>query len=396
MKAFLLELKSTCRNFRFLALIILLLCLLVMIYAQFKLEQVTEYESTLRSLNREVQGRKEWVEYWERRQRYYYTHGEPLDNYDIYTVESSLESSIGTYEEALNRRNAYKDKNWREYNLAMSEKTFSPYYSYLAEKNLPPIGPWDTTPWGFLFNSLRKLLPKVLSLIVLLISVNRLHQDRKFGTIKTNLSQPKMRLTYLAKKTALSFVASCLIVFIPLMLMFGILGVGQGYVGACLPVLYAKDNIWRLSYSDEEIFEIQDYPMTIHVGLSQQTLTWLGGYTPQMEYIAMWEFLLLVAAVILLFILFCNVLALLISVIIKNEVLAQILAIVLFLFGTALNRIFPKLRTLPLDLFAKADAIAILEGSHATTYTGAIISLVTAIVLFFALSAFIFRKQDEH
>lgn len=200
MKAFLLELKSTCRNFRFLALIILLLCLLVMIYAQFKLEQVTEYESTLRSLNREVQGRKEWVEYWERRQRYYYTHGEPLDNYDIYTVESSLESSIGTYEEALNRRNAYKDKNWREYNLAMSEKTFSPYYSYLAEKNLPPIGPWDTTPWGFLFNSLRKLLPKVLSLIVLLISVNRLHQDRKFGTIKTNLSQPKMRLTYLAKK----------------------------------------------------------------------------------------------------------------------------------------------------------------------------------------------------
>lgn len=63
MKAFLLELKSTCRNFRFLALIILLLCLLVMIYAQFKLEQVTEYESTLRSLNREVQGRKEWVEY---------------------------------------------------------------------------------------------------------------------------------------------------------------------------------------------------------------------------------------------------------------------------------------------------------------------------------------------
>lgn len=278
----------------------------------------------------------------------------------------------------------------------MSEKTFSPYYSYLAEKNLPPIGPWDTTPWGFLFNSLRKLLPKVLSLIVLLISVNRLHQDRKFGTIKTNLSQPKMRLTYLAKKTALSFVASCLIVFIPLMLMFGILGVGQGYVGACLPVLYAKDNIWRLSYSDEEIFEIQDYPMTIHVGLSQQTLTWLGGYTPQMEYIAMWEFLLLVAAVILLFILFCNVLALLISVIIKNEVLAQILAIVLFLFGTALNRIFPKLRTLPLDLFAKADAIAILEGSHATTYTGAIISLVTAIVLFFTLSAFIFRRQDEH
>ncbi|MGI6362301.1 MAG: ABC transporter permease subunit [Bacillota bacterium] len=260
MKAFWLELKSVCRNFRFLALIFLLLCLLVMIYAQFKLEQVTEYESTLRSLNREVQGRKEWVEYWERRQRYYYTHGEPLDNYDIYTVESSLESSIGTYEEALNRRNAYKDKNWREYNLAMSEKTFSPYYSYLAEKNLPPIGPWDTTPWGFLFNSLRKLLPKVLGLIVLLISVNRLHQDRKFGTIKTNLSQPKMRLTYLARKTALSFVASCLIVFIPLMLMFGILGVGQGYVGACLPVLYAKDNIWRLSYSDEEIFEIQDYP----------------------------------------------------------------------------------------------------------------------------------------
>lgn len=396
MKAFLLELKSTCRNFRFLALIILLLCLLVMIYAQFKLEQVTEYESTLRSLNREVQGRKEWVEYWERRQRYYYTHGEPLDNYDIYTVESSLESSIGTYEEALNRRNAYKDKNWREYNLAMSEKTFSPYYSYLAEKNLPPIGPWDTTPWGFLFNSLRKLMLKVLGIIVLLISVNRLHQDRKYGSIKTNLHQPKRRIHYLARKTALSFVASCLVVLIPSLLMFGVLGVKQGYVGANLPVLYAKDKILQVSLSKAEIFEIQDYPRIAHVGLSQLTQTWIGGYVPEMEYMAMWKFLLLAAVVISLFILFCTSLALLISVVIKNEVLAQIIAIVVFLFGTVLNRIFPKLKTLPVDLFTKADAIAILEGSHATTYLGGIITLVVAATLLFTLSAFIFRKQDEH
>src|SRR5690606_20333225 len=157
------------------------------------------------------------VVYWGHHKQYYLEHGVPRTYYDIETVEEYLRSSIQVNEEAQALAQYYQDKDWSAYNLALSnQRGDSPYYSYLADKDLRPIGPWDTTPWGFLFNSLRKLVPKVLGFIVLIISVNRLHKDRKDGSIKTSLQKPKKRTHYLMRKTALGFVSSCLIILIPL------------------------------------------------------------------------------------------------------------------------------------------------------------------------------------
>jgi len=381
---------------------LVLLSLLVMLFAKFQIEQNIDYENALRQLNREVQKTTEWVDYWRHHQEYYYKHGVPRTWYEIEEVEYQLEDYTRQRDKALVLQQAYRDKDWRAYNLAMNDITGgSPFYTYLAEKNLPPIGPRDTTPWGFLRNSWRQLLPKVLGIIALLFSVNRIHQDRRYGTIKTRLQQPKKRIFYLTRKTALSFTASCLIVFIPFVLMFTFLGVGQGYAGANLPVLYSNERLFQLFRSDEDYFERQAEAKVYCIGPDQVAEPWGGRfevfYISGVEYIALWKLLLLSALLIALFILFCTVLALLISVVVKKEVLAQIIAIVVFLFGSSFGYIFPKHSTSAIDLFSKADAVRIVEGSSwSATFLNSIVTLLIATILLFAICAFVFRRQDEH
>lgn len=467
MKAFWLELKSICKNFRFAALMFILMCLLAMIFAQAQSEQPVQYQRTLRANNRYESSNKEWVEYWGGHQRYYQKHGAPRTNYSLEMINFNLSWYSYEYQLAQEISEAYKAKNWAAYNLDMARKTFldwkyftnylslmgghleeqlariglekyyisleeyygedwakyegmldipdldklpsffSPrmsvdstifktsYHLYLAEKNMPPTGSWDTSPWAFIFNFLRTGLPHVLGIIVLLISGNLIHRDRGFGSIRATLQMPKNRLRYLLKKIGLSFTASSIIVVLPLLLTFILLGIKHGFSGFDIPVLLTK-NFLGLSLSSEEILGILDYPDIATLGLSKYTISWLSGRNllESMEFIPLWQFLILVVILLALYILFCTVVAQLISVVFKNEILAQIVAFGTFILGSSFGRIFPKLKTSPLDLFAKADVIQILEGSHCSTYLSCILALGVATVLLFTLGAFIFKKQD--
>lgn len=466
MKAFWLEFKSICKNFRFMALIFILICLLAMLFTQFQNERAVEHQHVIRGNNRYRMSSNEWVEFWEGHYRYLQKHGVPRSIYSAEHIEHDLNWYRYEQELAQEISVAYTAKDWSAYNLGMAEKTLinwqflvnfyshmderdlkyfgldsiptpenyygenwdaynsvlsvpdghqlawfydnnrfrmfldriiysTSYYLYLAEKNMPPTSPSDTAPWAFLFNFLRRGLPHVLGIIVLLISVNLMHRDRAFGSIKTTLQMPKNRARYLFKKISLGFTASTFIVAIPQLLTFILLGIKSGFKGIDTPVLLTK-NFLTWSLSADEIFELRDYPWFSELGLSKYAVSWLSGRNlmESMEFIPLWQFLLLAVVMLALFTLFCTVVALLISVVFKNEILAQVAAVGVFILGSSFNRIFPKLKTSPLDLFTKADVIPILEGSHCSTYLSSIAALIIAIILLFALSALIFRRQD--
>lgn len=467
MTAFLLELKSICKNFRFAALMIILLCLLAMVFSSAVSEQPVAHQRFLRENNLYVFSNNEWVEFWEGHHRYLVKHGVPRSIYSPETIAYDLEWYSYEYQLAQEIADAYKAKDWATYQQGMAKKTFlswklyytwlsqmgtegmkyrnldkyniSPedyygedwekfskmlaipetldklpwyynrrmsfsqdrtvfnttFYLYMAEKNRPPTGSWDTSPWAFTFNFLRRGLPKILGIIVLLISVNLVHRDRVSGSIKTTLQMPKTRRKYLLKKIGLSFTASSLIILLPLLLAFILLGISQGFAGIDTPVLLTK-NYLNLILPSDEIYELRDFPTISAIGLSRYTVSWLSGRNllESMEFIPLWQFLILAVILLALYILFCTVVAQFISVVIKNEILAQIVALGIFILGNSFGRIFPKLKTSPLDLFAMADVIPILEGSHCSTYLASILALALATVLLFVLSDRIFQRQD--
>ncbi|MGI6362299.1 MAG: hypothetical protein ACOX21_00665 [Bacillota bacterium] len=466
MNAFLLELKSISKNFRFVALMFILLCLLAMVFSSAVSEQPVQHQRTLRANNRYEFSNREWVEFWQGHYRYLEEHGVPRSIYSPETITYDLKWYSYEYQLAQEISAAYEAKDWVKYNQGLAKKTLlswklysiwlsgmsnenierlnldkyritpeeyygedwanyskvleipdldklpwyynrrmsfsqdrtvfnTTFYLYMAEKNRPPTGSWDTSPWAFTFNFLRRGLPKILGIIVLLISVNLIHRDRGSGSIKTTLQMPKNRRGYLLRKIGLSFTASTLIILLPLLLTFILLGIRHGFAGFDTPVLLTK-NFLNLFLTSDEIYELRDFPTISAIGLSRYTVSWLSGRNllESMEFIPLWQFLILAAILLALFILFCTAIAQLISIVFKNEIFAQVIALCTFVLGDSFSRIFPKLKTSPLDLFAMADVIPILEGSHCSTYLASILALALATVLLFVLSDRIFQRQD--
>jgi len=269
------------------------------------------------------------------------------------------------------------------------------YHLHLLKVDLPPMGPHDISPWGFLFNFMRRGLPNILGLLVLLMTVNLLHRDKKSGSIKTALQLPKSRSYYLLRKLALGYLSSLFVILIPHLLMFVGLGIKNGFRGLRFPVIIDNGFFnWSVA-EDHLIYALENTPF-YQFGLSQYQLPWnvyLSGLE-RLDIIALWQFLSLAFISLALFILFCSVLGILISIVVKNEVLAQGIAVGVFALGTAFGSIFPRLNTSSWDFFAKADIIPLLEGSHYSTYLSSLVTISIATILLFGLSAIVFRKQD--
>jgi ABC-type transport system involved in multi-copper enzyme maturation permease subunit len=264
----------------------------------------------------------------------------------------------------------------------------------LYEADLPPLSPHGTSPWQFVFNYMRQGLPKILGLVVLLMTVNILHREKKSGAIKVSLQNPKARVHYIVRKVFLGFVSSLLVVAIPQIVMFLGLGFGKGYRGLNMPVLIDKGFLnWSIDPEHLRLLRWTDYFGS--VGLSQYVPSY-NGYTAveRMEFIPLWQFLLLALVALALFVLLCSVLGVLISILVKNEIFAQMTAVGVFALGSSLGRIFPKLKTTPWDIFSKANVIPILEGNHNSSYSYSLVAMAIVALLLMALAARLFRKQD--
>src|SRR5690554_953286 len=268
--------------------------------------------------------------------------------------------------------------------------TSSFYYLALMDTGLPPYSPNSTEPWAFLFNFLRTGLPTLLGIIVLLLTVNLLHRDRDSGVIKTQLATPRSRWRYLLRKLALGAGASIVALVLALFPMGILLGIRHGFRGLSHPVLLDKYSLVHATVHPNRV----EAPGLWEIGLNQMPLNVKPEYLEHQEFIPLWQFLALAAAMLLLFILFCTVLGLLISILVKNEVVAHVVAGLVFVAGTALGTAFPQLSTSPWDFFARADVVPLLEGNQAATYLAGIAALMGATILLFSVATMIFRRQD--
>lgn len=267
------------------------------------------------------------------------------------------------------------------------------YHLYLYQEDLPPARPYGTSPWTFVFNFLREGLPTLLGLVTLLMTVNLVHRDRKSGAIKAALTVPSSRNRYLLRKLGLGFAASWLAVLIPHILTFTFLGLKHGFRGLGYPVLLDKGvSSWRVA---PELLRVLRTATFEFVGMSQ----YITNNAPfanfeRLHFVPLWQFLLLAVLLLALFILFCTALGLLISVVVKNELLAHVAAIGVFALGLQFGSMLPGLKTSVWDLFSKANVIPLLEGNHTSTYLASAVVLVGATLAAVLLSCQVFRRSD--
>ena len=260
----------------------------------------------------------------------------------------------------------------------------------LAETSLPPTGAHDTSPWAYLLNFLRSGFPRILGAIVLLMTVNILHRDKNFGTVKTTLSAPPSRGRYLFRKLTLGFAAGISVTVLPQVPAFLILGIKHGFRGLGYPVL-----VDRYVLSNFTVFPANThFTGFLDANLSKIPNSIDIARLEFFDFIPLWQFLGLAAVQILFFILFCTALAMLISVLVKNEVIAHLVAAGIFAVGSALGKIVPALSTTAWDLFSKADVVPLLEGSLASSYPSSLLTLALASILLVTAGAVIFRRQD--
>ena len=455
MIAFLIELKSNCKNFKFLAIILLLLCYQGMLFSQFQSEGVIAEDRQIFNNYLYSLQNNELVNYWGRRAELVRIHGEiPSPGryfspervaYDLawYQYEKNLaDNLIESFESkdwsTFTRSKAEKNLvEWTIYGLFRREGIVTPqqyfgddwalfssllenpefdmlphywyeritqgsdsailataYYLHLLREDLPPVAAHDTSPWGFTFNFLRRGLPNILAVIVLLMTVNLLHRDKNFGLIKSSLQLPKSRTYFLLRKVAVGFLTSLFVVFIPQFLVFIFRGISQGFKGFNLPVFIDRGFL-NWSVLPEHMSTLTSYPRFSGIGLSRYAISSANNVSTldYIDIIPLGEFLGLAFIFLAVFILFCSVLGVLISTVVKNEIVAQVVAIGTFVLGTVIGN-SSRLDNTSWDLFSKANVIPILEGHHLSTYFNSLVILLIATFLLFALNAIIFRRQD--
>ncbi|MGI6364849.1 MAG: hypothetical protein ACOX2G_03745 [Bacillota bacterium] len=458
MKSFWLELKSVLKNFKFLALILVLLAYQAMIIAQFHQEEARAHAQTIRSNDRYLSENTSWVKYWGRRHAYYLEHGELMTpNYTWQTIQDDLAWYQYERDIAQGIAQAYLSRDWAAYNRNLAKRRLlewnlfeltmgdmvttqeffgedwekyadlvdvsrfqvrpyhfarrlmaaplsqqtvlsAAYHLKLLEEGLPPESSHSTSPWGFTFNFLRRGLPNVLAPVVLLMTVTLLHRDKKSGYIKTALQNPRGRPWYLARKISLGFAASSLAVAIPQALVGTILGIGRGFRGLTQPVLIDNGFLSWFLVPEHVQYSLKARASFSSFGLSLYQVPWNQNYSTldRLDIIPLWQFLGLALIFLAVFILFCSALAVFISVLIKNETMAQLTGVGVYILGSNLGSLLPGLKNTPWDLFAQANVIPLLEGSFYSTYIFSLTVLLGASALFLGLSLAIFRRQDIH
>lgn len=192
------------------------------------------------------------------------------------------------------------------------------------------------------------------------------------------------------RKLSLSFFASSSVIVLPQILSILILGIRHGFRGLNYPVLLDKNVLSSFTVFKDMGINIGFYD----TGLSKIPVLADVSRLELYDFIPLWQFFGLAAVQILLFILFCTALGLLISILVKNEVIAHLVAAGIFVLGSAFGNIIPNLSTTAWDLFSKADVVPLLEGSLASTYLSSLLTLSIATILLFIVGAVIFKKQD--
>ncbi len=268
------------------------------------------------------------------------------------------------------------------------------------EKGLPPLSSGSSDSASSIMHILEELMPYFLILIVAIVCLDMVDSDRKQGTLKLLLTQPKKRSVYLMNKGKLYAKKTALIIFIPLAFTFACIGVQSGFETLSSPVLAYERGLTNLKNIDNHINDIHyvyGYDKKIYFSNVLINPDNPEDMEPQdeMELIPFWKLLLAASVFTILLICFYVSLNLLLHTLISNPIIAALSFLVIAGFGVLIS--MPENACAVynvLNPFTHRNPIYAITGYTGYSFLFAAIVLLLATFLVNRISVFFFKRKD--
>lgn len=269
------------------------------------------------------------------------------------------------------------------------------------EKGLPPLSSGSSDSASSIMHILEELMPYFLIILVGIVCLDMVDSDRKYGTLKLLLTQPKKRSVYLIDKIKIYTKRTMFIIFIPLVLTLVFVGAQSGFKTLSSPVLAYEDGMVSLrgvKNNLNEVYYLYDdteqktYFSNILINPDNP-----GDVEPQneMELIPFWELLLAASVFTILLICFYVSLNLLLHTLISNPIIAALSFLFIAGFGVIIS--MPENACAVYNIlnpFTHRNPIYAITGYTGYSYLFSAIVLLFATVVINGISVIFYKRKD--
>lgn len=324
-------------------------------------------------------------------------------------VEMSLRQHL-----ALDLIFYYKDLDRGGKNVGTRLKNYQKaqyqFMAYCVENNIELLKENEMLGWNYLYSAIKRLLPRLLPLYLLLLLCDMFSTDNATGNFKVTLLQPLPRSKLLISKIVAAAIFGTAASLLPLLLVFLLAGALNGFGSPAYPLL--TDHAGFLSLVPKpnniaaDILDFQDewnappVRLTYYLGLSRYS-SWdekvLVHFTPNpaLSYYGIALFSLLCLPLLLCFTLLCSVIAMSVSLLTQDSGASMVLCILI-----ALGTFLASVPLAPLSVFARLNPFLYTFSTEqlagigsSTVLTGCLVLLGYSVALT-VLSCRLFKKKD--
>lgn len=275
----------------------------------------------------------------------------------------------------------------------------SVYYEQY-KKNLAPLSAHSADSMSSVMHIFEKLFPYFLILITCIICLDMISDDKQNGTIKLYLTQPVKRYRYLLDLVKKYFLRSLFMVFIPVIIVFIVFGIRDGFKTIDAPVLAYEKGITSIDSIDNNITAIKtvyDEDREIYFSNVRINPANPEDMEPQLELniIPFWKMLFIAAIYSMVMILFYISLNLLFHVIFRNPIVSAACFAFVAIVGTAIsspeNAVFTYNSVNP---FCFRNPVYAITGYIGYSCLYSIIIVAAYIIVINLISFVIFKRKD--
>lgn len=300
-------------------------------------------------------------------------------------------------------KNILPDGWYYEGNLA-DQTPMYPYYQFTAQfydeleqQNIDQLT-YSTVDSSTVFiQFIRVMFPLLPIIIIAMMCYDSLQEDKDSGVVKVLLSQPIKRSSYIRKKLTTNIKAVLFIFLVPLFAVSLGYGLFDHYKTIQAPVLANAQGITSVELMENTLPEIERSDGNIDtLGVTQYFSVPYRYNSPNIkfEFMAMWQFVLLVIVMAVFVLIFIVLLNMLIVVLVGNKIAALAISLIVLLAGmfisqpSNVNIIFAFLP------FTYMNPVNILSGYSTYTYLNGMLVLLVSDLLLYLIIMSIYKKRD--
>lgn len=157
--------------------------------------------------------------------------------------------SFGDLGVGIRSREGIDFNEWDEFNHARLE-----FVEYVLENNIHYLYPHEMTGFNFVYQVLLRFLPFLILLITFLMVCDIFTRENETGSYKTLLLQPYSRTKIYLSKLFSTLGVAVLQIFLPLVLLFFVFGIINGFGSANYPVLIHPNSYTTLTPIENNMF----------------------------------------------------------------------------------------------------------------------------------------------